>query len=123
MTSINAVAVAKEVKDTVRKGTKVVMGKIIKKHGYAPSVVIKPDKVTRTKSYQEEIAPFIESLEKERIAALARAEEKRNTAQYHQLIEAVDKLTKNIQLLRGGSTENVSLIQFKWKGARQRQLN
>jgi hypothetical protein len=51
MASENAKAVAQEVIETVGKGRKVVLGKIVKKHGYSDSVSKYPKKVTDTIVY------------------------------------------------------------------------
>ena len=109
MASENAKAVAQEVIQTVRKGTKVNLGKIVKKHGYSESVSKHPDKVTQTQSYQEEIQPIVQMMIEERDAALKEAKKKRGKANYRDLVDASTKLTKDIQLLSGGKTANEEL--------------
>ena len=108
--SENAKAVAREVRERVRNGKKVILGEIIKNHGYSEAVSVIPQRVTQTKSYQEEIQPFVLAMVKERDKALKEAKKKRGKAQYHQLIEAVDKLNKNIQLLTGGRTGDETIV-------------
>ena len=63
--SENARAVAREVLETVGKRRKVVLGKIIKKHGYTDSMAKSPKKVTETQAYKQEVAPVLQGMEKE----------------------------------------------------------
>ena len=106
MASENAIAVAREVSENIRKGKKVVLGKIIAKR-YAKSTSEAPQRVTQTKSYIEAMKPIIEQLEEERQRAVRLLKDKITKAQYHQLVDAVDKLTKNIQLLGDKPTEHL----------------
>lgn len=108
MTSINAQKVAQDVMKAVRKGQKVVLGKIIEKR-YSKSVSKSPTKVTETKSYKDEMRPIVEQLEVERQAIIKRLSHVRNKAKYRDLIDGLDKTTKNIQLLTGGKTENIGI--------------
>ena len=104
--SESARAVAQEVVALIRKGKRVNKGEIIRRHGYSESAALKPSKVTSTKSYREEIAPIVEAMERERDAIMKVISKKRAKAKYRDLIDGVDKLTKNIQLLNGGKTSN-----------------
>ena len=110
MASENAKAVARGVIEKVRKGEKVVIGDIVEKQGYGKSMKTHPNKVTNTKSYQDEMKPVVEQLEKERLAVIKRLKTTRNKAKYRDLIDGLDKLTKNIQLLSGGATERVDWL-------------
>ena len=109
MPSENAKAVAAEVIDTVRKGAKVSIRKIAKKHGYSQSVADHASKITDTDSYKSVMDPFVQAMVKERDAALKEAGRKRQKASYRDTIDSIDKLTKNIQLLSGGKTANEQL--------------
>ena len=109
MGSENAKAVAKEVMKTLRKSTKVNMGKILKGKGYSDSVSKHPDQVVNTQSYQNEILPLVKQLEAERAAVIKQLKVTRNDAKYRDLIDGLDKLTKNIQLIQGKATANVAL--------------
>lgn len=109
MSSINAENVAKTVIERVRKGKKVILGEIIESHGYAPSIATAPTKVTKTKSYQNAIKPLVNQLETERQAILNKLPEVRDDASYRDLIDGLDKITKNIQLLTGGATDNIAV--------------
>ena len=106
MASPNAIATAQDVSEAVRKGGQVVLGKIIKKR-YSLSTSKSPQRVTQTKSYQSVMKPIIEQLEEERQRAITMLRKKISKAQYHHLVEALDKMTKNIQLLSGKETENI----------------
>ena len=106
--SENAKAVAEEVKRKVIKGEKIVMGKIIKKHGYSDGISKQPIRVRKTQSYQEEMKPIVEQLERERQRIISEMENKDLTqVQYGELGRMVDIFTKNIQLLSGGATERI----------------
>ena len=110
MASINAEAVAKTVIKKVRKGEKVVLGDIIEKQGYAPSISTAPTKVTRTKSYQRVIRPLAEGISDE-IEKIKEEMTSRDISleRYETLANVMDKLVKNHQLLTGGATENIVL--------------
>lgn len=107
--SPNAAAVARDVIATVRKGKKVVLGKIMKENGYSDWMTTQPGKVTSQPAYKEEMEPIVQAMIAERDAILKLLPTKRGRAAYHQLIEGMDKMTKNIQLLTGGQTENTGL--------------
>ena len=103
--SENARAVAEEVKLKVSKGEKIVMGKIIKKHGYSDGISKQPIRVRKTQSYQKEIKPVVDRLIIERDRAIKALKGKISRAKYRDLTDAIDKLTKNIQLLGGKPTD------------------
>lgn len=114
MASIAAKNVAREVLETVRRGKRPVLGKIIRKHGYAKTTSTVPTQVTNTKSYQEGIAPIVEAMMNERDEVIKRMKKIRNKAKYRDMTDALDKLTKNIQLLTGGKTDN-SGMKISWE--------
>ena len=110
MASENAKAVAQAVIENVGKGRKVSKRKIIKNQGYSQNIADNPKKVTETQSYQEVIKPVVKKMEKERTRLINALSKKDLTKEkYRDMIEGVDKLTKNIQLLTGGKTANDSL--------------
>ena len=113
MSSENAKAVAREVSENIRRGKKVILGDIISKR-YSKSTSKTPQRVTETKSYQNEMKPIIEQLEIERQRAIKLLKKTSNKAKYRDLIDGVDKITKNIQLLSGGKTESNEMT-IKWK--------
>lgn len=106
--SINAEAVAKDVIEAVRKGQKVNLQKIQQKHGYTAKSA-KSMKAKRTKTYQRIMNDFAKELEKERARAASLLSKRIGKAKYRDLIDAIDKLTKNHQLLTGGDTERLGL--------------
>lgn len=113
MSSLNAEATAKEISESIRKGKKIVLGKIIEKR-YSKSTSKSPQRVTQTKSYQDVMRPIIEQLEEERQRAISQLRKKISKAKYRDLTDAVDKITKNIQLLNGGKTSNDEL-KITWE--------
>lgn len=113
MPSINAKLVAHDVQESIRKHQKVNMSKIIKERGYSESVAKRAVLVTQTQSFQEEIKPFLDHLIIERERARKSLTTKISKAKYRDLVDAIDKFTKNIQLLGGHPTENVQV--FSWK--------
>lgn len=111
MPSIAAKEVAREVLETVRKGKKPNLGKIIKSKGYALTTSTVPTQVTNTISYQEEISPVVKRLERERERIVSALEGKNLTKErYQTLIDGLDKITKNVQLLSGKATGNIAVI-------------
>ncbi len=115
MSSIAAQEVGKEVLETVRKGKRPILGKIIRKKGYALTTSTVPTQVTRTKSYKEVVKPVLERYLKEE-QRLLEAVEKKNLKkeQYRILIDSLDKVRKQIQILSGGRTGNETII-FNWQ--------
>ena len=112
MGSLNAKRVGEKVSESIRKGKKVNLGKIIRESGYSDQTSKSPQRVTQTDSFKEVIDPVVKAMEEERDAAIAMAKKSRNKAKYRDLIDAVDKLTKNIQLLTGGKTEENGLDKY-----------
>lgn len=109
MGSLAAKEVAKEVLETIGKGKKPNLGKIARKKGYADNTADNPKLITETQSYQEVISPVVQALIDERDAVIKRLKKTRNKAKYRDLIDGLDKITKNIQLLTGGETERAKL--------------
>jgi hypothetical protein len=110
MASERAKNAARKVLEKSRKGEPVIMGQVLREVGYSEGTTITPSKVTETKSYQDEITPFIQKLEKERdriVSALSRKD--LDEVQYQHLTSAVDTLTKNIQLLGGKETQKMGV--------------
>jgi hypothetical protein len=108
MPSENAKAVAEEVLATLGKGGKVSVSAIARRKGYSRSVAKNPKQITTTKSFQDVIRPVVDRLIEERDRAIALLADRAPAANYRDLNDAIDKLTKNIQLLSGGATENIA---------------
>lgn len=117
MSSLSAKLVAKEVLENIRKGIKPNLGKIIKSKGYSETTSTVPTLVTETKSYKEVINPVVEAMEAERNRIIvALSNKKLSKEKYRDLIDGLDKLTKNVQLLNGGRTSN-ELIKITFDNA------
>ena len=113
MASEDAKNVAKQVLETIGSGEKIILGEILRNNGYSDNTADNPLLVTSTKSYQDVINPVIVKMEKERDRLLlALANKDLSEEKYQTMIDGLDKLTKNIQLLNGGSTERSSVIVF-----------
>lgn len=111
MASIAAKEVAKEVLETLGRGERPILGKIVKKKGYSDKMALNPKEVTKTKSYQGIISPIVEKMVQERDRLIeALSHKKLSKEKYRDMIDGLDKLTKNIQLLSGGETERVQNI-------------
>ena len=61
---------------------------------------------------REELKPFVQKLMDHREKVIERMQATLPKAQYHNLVESLDKLTKNIQLLSGKATDNVRDITY-----------
>lgn len=114
MGSINAKAVAQEVLENLGKGKKSSISAIMKKKGYSKASSKNPKLVTSTKTYKAELQPVIESMMRERDAILKQLPKVRAKAKYRDLIDGLDKTTKNIQLLTGKDTGKEA-ITFTWE--------
>ena len=110
MPSENAINVANDVLENLRKHKKVNKGQIILKRGYAPSVATAPTVVTNTKSYQSVISPVVDQMVRARDRALKEINSRvLNIVQYADLVTAINKLSHDIQILSGGATENINI--------------
>lgn len=114
MGSLAAKAVAEEVLKTVGNGGRPHIQEIAIGKGYSPASA-RSGKPQETKSYQETISPFVNKMIAERDKVIERMAKTRGKAKYRDLTDSLDKLTKNIQLLTGGKTENVGLIEEERK--------
>lgn len=115
MAENNASLVAQEVLKTVGKGRKASLRKIIPKHGYSLSVADSPKKVTKTKAYKAVMQPVIDKWITQRDRLTDELGNKDLSEEsLRDVMDAIDKLTKNIQLLNGGKTSNDG-IQISWE--------
>ena len=103
MASENARAVAKQVLEDIGKGKRVSVNKIAPKFGYSKTTA-GSGQIQKTKTYQREIKPLLKRLEEERDKIIERLKKTRNKAKYRDLIDGLDKITKNHQLLSGRAT-------------------
>lgn len=110
MASERAKNAARKVLEKTGLGEAVVMGEVLREVGYKEGTAVNPQQVTGTKSYQAEIAPFVEKLQKERDRIVLEMSIKDlDKVQYQHLVSATDTLTKNIQLLSGKETERAGV--------------
>ena len=110
MSSENARRVAKDVLESVGKGEKVVLGKIILKNGYAKKTSLSPKQVTETKTYKEIVIPIVDEMKAERSRIMSELRLKDlSEVDYEKLTKSLDIFTKNIELLSGGDTERTEV--------------
>lgn len=112
MASIDAKNVAKELLETMGKGQKVVLGKIIRKHGYSKRTSEVPSTVTNTKSFQDVVNPVVEKYQALRdkiIDEMNRKGRKLSKEKLISLTTALKNTTHDLQLLTGGKTENTGI--------------
>lgn len=76
--------------------------------GYSENYAANPSQLRSTAAYAEVMAPVAKQLEERRQAAIKRLTDvKLDKAKATEVMEVIDKLTKNIQILTGGVTQNV----------------
>lgn len=103
--SENAKAVANDILEEVGKGRIPKKTKIQEKRGYSKSSA-RAGKALQTKAYKEEMRPIVSRLEKERQRIIKALETKDlDEERYKDLVDGMDKITKNIQLLGNKPTE------------------
>lgn len=116
MGSIAAQQVGLKVLDSIRRGKRPNLGKILKENGYAETTSTVPSQVTKTKSYQKIVLPYAQRLQKHQEKILKAMEEKDLSVEdYKVLADSLTKVTHDVQLLTGGSTENLAqkvLVEF-----------
>lgn len=111
MPSHNAKAVAHEVIENVRKGTKVNLGKIAQKHGYSKSVAQHPKKITQTQSFKIEMVPILDELSNLRKKAIDALQEKDlGKSSVGELTLLLRNLNRDIVLIGGGEENNKKRI-------------
>jgi len=109
MASEAAKQVAQEVILTVGNGSIPNKEKIQLKHGYS-KVSARKGKAIQTKTYKKELQPYVIRLEAFREKILTELEGKDLTkVRFKELNDALNKNTHDIQLLSGGSTENIGV--------------
>lgn len=110
MASERAKNAARLVLERTGKGKRVVMGEILREVGYGEGTIVNPQQVTETDSFKSVINPFVAKMEKERDRVIqAMAGKELDVVQYSHLTNAIDSMTKNIQLLSGGETERTGV--------------
>ncbi len=108
MASEAAKAVAQEVIKVVSKGEIPNKEKIQIEKGYSKNSA-RSYKAMNTKTFKREIAPFLTRLLQHRERVIEKMEETIDSAEYRDLSSSLERTTKVIQLVTGGSTENVAI--------------
>lgn len=111
MATLNQKRVVKETYENLRKGKRIIKGKILNKAGYKKSIQKKPAIVYESKGVRKELKPILERLEKHRDKIMQAMDKKDlNKEQYKILGEELGRITHDIQLLNGGNTENLKVV-------------
>ncbi len=89
------------------------IGKLMLLAGYSESQSHNAYQIVNTEEFQEALADesvdIIKKLEVERNRAIKLLKEKISKAKYRDLMDGIDKLTKNSQLLSGKATERIGI--------------
>jgi hypothetical protein len=110
MASISAKKAGEKVLENLGKGKKPNLGKIAREIGYADNTADNPKNITETKSFKEVIDPVVNRWIKLREKFTKSLEDKDlDKEQVRTIVDSIDTLTKNIQLLTGGKTENTGI--------------
>ena len=95
------------------KRNKKTLGQLLLDAGYSKSISENPYLIFDSETIKEGLEPILNSLIKQRQNAIARLSKTISKAKYRDLVDAIDKLTKNIQLLSDEPTENIKSILSK----------
>jgi hypothetical protein len=109
MSSLRGAEVAREVLRNIGNNRRPQITKIAIAKGYTPETA-RTGIPQRTKSYKAVMSLAVSKMEEERNRILdAMSARNLTKVQYNHLVDAMDKTTKNIQLLSGRSTENIAV--------------
>lgn len=93
------------------KGTTKTLGELMKEAGYSDSQCTNPHEIFNSDGVREGLSDVAKSLEKERTRILNElAVKDLSEEKYKDLVDSMDKITKNHQLMTGGETEKVKTI-------------
>jgi len=81
--------------------------------GYSVKMARAQRGIIDSPTIQAELSPIVQGMLKERNAVIKAMGEKRNEAKYRDLTYALDKLTKNIQLLSGKETQRLEITGYE----------
>lgn len=110
--SENAKAVAMDVIDHLKKGKKVILGEILRKHGYSDLVSRSPHIVTDTLGYKMVMNDFIKQMMHHRDKVLKEMEvTDLSTVDYDKLSQSLTRLNHDIDLL--GSSDERSELEIQ----------
>ena len=100
-------AVEEILENTRTGGTK---GDALRKAGYSEEMAKQPSVILESEGFEEAAEPFVNKMVKLRDKIIKEMDiRKMDEVQFNDMTTAVDKLTKNIQLLSGGATERTEL--------------
>lgn len=84
------------------------MKELMLEAGYSKSQSTNPYQILESETIQEGIQPFVDKLLRERERIMDElAQRDISDERYKDMVDSMDKFTKNAQLLSGGHTENV----------------
>jgi hypothetical protein len=111
---------AKLLTDSIKTGSELELARVLRDAGYTPSSAAQAGRIIQKPSFQRELAKYqkelVPRMEKERARALmALSNKDLDVESLRDLNVTIDTLTRNIQLLSGGATENQAII-VKWVG-------
>ena len=89
-----------------------VVSRTMRQVGYAEKTAKNPKNLTESDAFKEAQPNIIQALILERDEQIRRMPKVRNKAKYRDLVDGVDKLTKNIELLSGGATERTLVLNL-----------
>lgn len=105
--SINEQRVLTAMEEHIKAGKRIVKTRIARENGYSRTSA-KSMKPYKNKGFQQAEASLLERLAKERERVMLAMQAKNlSKEEYKTLLTALDVITKNHQLLRGESTDNV----------------
>jgi len=81
--------------------------------GYSVKMARAQRGIIDSPTIQAELSPIVQGMLKERNAVIKAMGKKRNEAKYRDLTDALDKLTKNIQLLSGKETQQLKITGYE----------
>lgn len=110
------------IKRIVAKGSKESLAKIMVEAGYSAKTARAPQKLTESRGFKLEAIPLIKRLEQARDKAIERMGKTLDKATYRDTAYSIDVLTKNLQLLTGGATENQLVINISKEIADKNKL-
>jgi hypothetical protein len=88
-----------------------IVSKTMRQVGYSKNSARNPKNLTDSDAFKEAQPDIIQKLIIERTRATDKLKNKISKAKYRDLVDGIDKLTKNIQLLSGGKTQDIT---FRW---------
>ena len=105
--------VAKNFIASIESGKPATKGEIVSSAGYG-KVSKQPQRVLESVGVKMELKPYLHRLEAFRTKVLTALEKKKlSTVEFRDLSATLNKTTHDIQLLSGGSTDNVIVISWE----------